>query len=107
MTFQFEQLTYILIYVILGAILWTIRNKDAKMFTFVKIAIVGLVVIMFLFNPIKFKQEGVSKLERFQEKDTVLPARVIVKPNSFDDIQANELKKLKLESMEIVKDEIN
>lgn len=102
MAFQFMQIIQIGIYVLLGVLAWKIKNKKAKLILIV------LTIALFLVNPVRWKQEGMSKIERRSSKiNMVLPDRIIVEQSSFEKKQQIEMNKLKSQSKEIIKNEIN
>lgn len=102
MAFQFVQIIQLLIYIIIGFLFWKIKNKKARVM-FILIALT-----IFLVNPIRFKQEGMSKIERRSSSISVeLPKKVIVDLKSFEQKQLDEMKKLKTQSTESVKNETN
>lgn len=102
MSFQFIQIIQLLIYVILGVLIWKFKNTKFR------IVLVILALVIFLINPVRFKQEGMSKIERRANKtQIILPDRIIIEKKSFEEKQTSEMNKLKNKSKEIVKDEIN
>lgn len=102
MSLQFYQIATLLTYIVLGVLVWKIKNKWVRMF------IVGTALIMFLVNPVRFKQEGMSKIERRSTGTIIeLPKRIIVNQKSFSEKQSDEMNQLKTQSIESVKNETN
>jgi hypothetical protein len=75
--------------------------------TKLRIGLVCLVAGIFLVNPIKFKQEGVSSIERFSTKSVDIPDKVLDNRLSFEEKQESSRDKLKNESEEVLNEAIN
>jgi len=101
MSIQLFQIAQLLIY---GLLLLAIyRFKSTKL----RAVFIFVGLIIFLFNPIKFKQEGISKIERrHQSYEADLPDRVYVEKKTFDQKQKTQMDELKKQSKEI-QNEIN
>ena len=71
MSIQFVQFLQIFIYLLLIFLTFVVKNNKIKLF------FVIVILTIFLINPIRFKQEGISKIERRQNYiDKVLPDRI-------------------------------
>lgn len=89
---------------LLLVVIWgVLKLKQPKQ----RLLAVGAVVILVLFNPVRFKQEGMSKTERFSSTEIELPEKVIVEDKSFKEKQAEEMAELKNDSKESVKNELD
>lgn len=74
-------------------IVWKVRNKKLK------ICLVLTLVLMALFNPFRFKQEGVAGLERFKSKTIKMSEKIITEKQNFQEKQRADLEELKNESI--------
>ena len=100
MNIQPYQLIFLSVYIGLIVGLWKIRNTKAK----VLMLILGL--ILFFVNPVRFKQEGGSKIESNVTRFEKLPKKVDVEIKGFQQRQDKEMSKLKKQS-EGLKNEIH
>lgn len=102
MNFEIQpfQLITILVYATLAYAFWKLENKNYK------IGIVVFAFILFVANPIRFKQESFAKTEKFKKAPVVLQERVNTDEKSFEERQEEQLKNLKNQSKDI-KDEID
>lgn len=98
-TISIMQLLHIAVYVFLSILVWKVKNKKIRIF------IIILMLGIFTFNPIRFKQEGMTKIERRHTKivDT-LPERIFVKTKAFKEKQTRELEELKNDSKGLLDD---
>lgn len=102
MNFQFEQLVTVSLFIVACFAFYKIK------IIYVRVFIVAIIMSMIFFNPLKFKQEGMSKIESVNlEYSVELPAKVIVKELSFDEKQKQQMNELKQQTKEIIKNEIN
>lgn len=102
MSIQIYQIITILIYLTIAFCIWKVKNNKIRIF------LILLMFLMFVANPIRFKQEGMSKIERRENNFNIeLPEKVIVNTKSFNEQQTEEMERLKTQSKESVKNEIN
>lgn len=102
MSIGFVQIVTLAIYAILGVLAGKTRKP------WVRITIVILALVIFMFNPLKFKHESMSKIERRSSKiSEELPKRIVPEMQLFEEKQATEMAKLKFESKEILNNEKN
>ncbi|MDP8268303.1 MAG: hypothetical protein P9L97_06190 [Candidatus Tenebribacter davisii] len=95
-----------LIQVVVGAFLifatYKVKNNE------VRIMLIIIMAILFLVNPIRFKQEGISKIERRSSTiNTALPERVVVQKLTFKKQQAIDMAELKSDSKRSFNNEEN
>lgn len=101
MNFQYGQLLLLIPAILFFLTIWKIKSIKLK------IAILIVLSLLAIFNPLRFKQQGGEALERFKSSDQELPARVNVKKEEFSQKQKKEMQQLKKESKEIQREEIN
>lgn len=101
MSFQYAQLMLLLPAIIFCIVAWKV--KPVKL----KVAILLILVILALFNPLRFKQQGGSALEVFGNAELDVPERVTVEQPTFIEKQEAEMSKLKKESLEVRNGEID
>lgn len=102
MSFVFIQIITITIYAALIFCAWKIKRTKIRFIT------IALIFVFFMINPIRFKQEGISKIERRSYRaNEELPQKIVTKIEQFEEKQAAEMAKLKLESKEILNYEKN
>lgn len=101
MTVNFVMTILLFVYII-GFILF-FKMKDTK----VRWVIPVILLILFFANPVRFKQENVSSLERGKNKFDKVPERVVVYKKSFEEKQREEMNTLKRESEESKNNEID
>lgn len=100
--FNFMQIFQFAFYLILGVAVWKIKNNKIRML------LIALAAIIFFANPARFKQEGMSKIERrVSIINQELPEKITSNAQSFEEKQAYEMAKLKSESKEILDHEKN
>ena len=92
---QPEQLIVLLLYVFMGLIFWKVDNK------YFRIVIGAIAFILFVANPIKFKQQGGAKLEKGITRFDDIPDKVVVEEKDYSKEQAEVFDKLKKQSEEI------
>ena len=82
------------------------KKKSIKMSIIWLTFVVSSSIISLFFNPIIFKQEGVSRIERVNTdyKSIDVPERVYVENQSFVNKQMKELESLKTQSTVITND---
>lgn len=73
----------------------------------VKVVTLFILLMMFAFSPITFKQEGMSKVERAKAREFKIPERVNVKTKSFEQKQSEELNNLKQQSKGLINETHN
>ena len=95
------QLIHLAIYALLIFFIYKSKNIKLKIF----FAIIG--IVFFIANPLRFKQEGMAKIERRFRASAELPAKIEVNILSFSEKQQKELETLKKQSKEIIKNEDN
>lgn len=101
MSIQPVQLIHLVIYALLIFFIYKSKNIKLKIF----FAIIG--IVLFIANPLRFKQEGMAKIERRFSASVELPAKIEVNIPSFSEKQKKELETLKKQSKEIIKNEDN
>ncbi len=102
MTFNFMQILQLAAYLVLGVLVWRIKNNKIRML------LIALAAIIFFANPARFKQEGMSKIERRASViNQELPEKITSSTQSFEEKQAAEMAKLKSESKESLDHEKN
>lgn len=94
MVLQIEQFIAVLVWLVLAVLIWKLKNKKVRIF------LIAIGLLVFFFNPLKLKQDGMSKLERFSS-DIEMPEKVQVQTESFDDSQSREFNNLKTQSKDI------
>lgn len=85
----------------MGLLFWKIENKTARL------VIAFVAIAFFAVNPVRFKQQGVSSLERFSGESAPLPEKVVFETPKFHERQRAEMDKLKKESLEVLNAEID
>lgn len=100
MNIQLYQIVSILVWT--GAIIfaWKIKNHGLR------ILLIILGILFFIANPIRFKQEGIAKLEKNISKFSNIPKKEVILRDTFEERQKKEMNNLKLNS-EGLKNEIH
>lgn len=102
MSIQIEQLLWATGFIFAFIAIWRIDN------IYIVTVIILILLALFLFNPVKLNHEGISKIERRNSNHLIeLPEKINVKIESFDKKQKNQMEKFKLQTKEMIKNEIN
>ena len=99
MSIQPFQIIQLLLWLLLFFLIYRFKNNKLRAF----FIFAGLIV--FLANPIRFKQENMSKIERRFTTEDELPEIINSDKKSFSEKQINEMEILKKQSTEIMKNE--
>lgn len=97
--FQPYQLVFVLIFSLIAFLFYEVEK------TWFRVLLVIVAVIIFAFNPVRFKQEGMRSIETFSQTEAVVPDRVVVDEKSFEESQKDRLTRLIKESEEKRKNE--
>jgi len=100
MNFQPYQLLFIIFYAIGIVSFFKIKKK------WFRLGIVILIVIITLFNPVRFKQKGGAQREQAIDRFSNMPEQIIINTTTFENIQQQEMEIIKKES-ENLKNEIH
>lgn len=100
MSIQMYQLYFTIPLFLLVVIVWKVKNTKLKLFLILTLCLLAL------FNPLRFKQDGVGGMERFKSKTTESKGRIVVEEQNFQEKQRADLEELKKESIG-VKNESN
>lgn len=101
MNIQLFQLITIALFIALAYGAYKVKIRS------IKIALIAMMLILFFANPLRFKQENMSSVERFKAEDNGIPERVIVEDKKFTETQKEAYESLKNESKELVNETIN
>lgn len=96
MSVQPSQLINLIVLAIVAIGVYKFKNY------YIKSTFLLLIVVMFFVNPVRFKQEGMSRLEyeKYSKFDSI-PEKVVVESKSFEQRQKESLSNLKQQSQEL------
>ncbi len=96
MQLYFHDLFIFLLAGALALALWKVNNNKFRIF------VVVMAFILMALNPVRFKEGGVSSIEKSVSMFDTLPERVEVQRQGFEERQAAEHKQLKIQSKEVL-----
>ena len=100
MSYQVWPATIFICWLLLAYLVWRADSIKVRLF------LALLAIVLFAFNPLKFKESGFGEIEARKVQEFKVPPKTVVDFQSFEERQKQEMKSLKNQS-EGMKDEIH